>query len=83
MRLIQEYEKLEHTKGSKKVPADINYSNIGKDLEYIGHQLECAQMNLDNLKVFTEKEDMASLHIIQDVRDEKAARTIAMIMTDG
>ena len=32
-------------------------------------------MNLDNLKVFTEKENMAGVELIQDVRDEKASRT--------
>ena len=32
-------------------------------------------MNLDNLKVFTEKENMAGVELIQDVRAEKASRT--------
>ena len=32
-------------------------------------------MNLDNLKVFTEKEQMAGVELIQDVRAEKASRT--------
>ena len=77
MRLIEEYEALRPLEGNPK-KLDLRYSELLPDLEYIQKQLENAQVNLETLAIYADREQPANLHIIHDVNDEKIKRTRAI-----
>ncbi len=75
MGLIEEYEKLKVFKGVQPED-DTNYSELLPDLDYVFQNLVNAQLNLDTLVIFTDRDQPMSMSLINGMKDENKMRII-------
>lgn len=75
MGLIEEYEALKVFKGQQPED-DTNYSELLPDLDYVFQNLINAQLNLDTLVIFTDRDQPMSMSLINEMKDENKMRVI-------